>query len=167
MTFLADMAFLMSNFDDFDNDQVSWKLYKSLCLHSIVWLFFLKNWDDSEKPFFKNPPIYWLILITIMTKQDYLRFDWIHKCMFRSIRKIPSFWAECEVHVIVFQFFSHKNHVISMKQTQEFRFLWVAPDPPPPDTWELVLSMLLLVNVFVTCHHQSVIMPCLWYCRWR
>ena len=26
MTCLADMAFGVSNFDDFDNDQISWKL---------------------------------------------------------------------------------------------------------------------------------------------
>ena len=50
MIFLADMAVEMSNFDDFDNDQISWKLAYNqpfvFAFYSKI-LFFVANQDVS------------------------------------------------------------------------------------------------------------------------
>ena len=49
--FLADMALRMSDFDDFDNDWVSWKLAQRyhfvFAFHSEIF-FFLENQDESK-----------------------------------------------------------------------------------------------------------------------
>ena len=63
MIILADMAFWMSNFDDFDDDQISWKLaqrkpFVFSCYGKIF--FFLGNQEDSKNikwNLFKNHPI--------------------------------------------------------------------------------------------------------------
>ena len=63
MIFLADMAFWMSNFDDFDSNQISWKLAQRLffvfAFYSKIF-FYLGNQDDSKNAkwnLFKNHPI--------------------------------------------------------------------------------------------------------------
>ena len=51
MIFLADMAFWMSNFDDFYNDQISWKLAQKypfvFAFYSKIFFFF-GNQDGSK-----------------------------------------------------------------------------------------------------------------------
>ena len=63
MICLADIAFWMSNFDDFDYDQISWKLaqrYSFVIAFYGKIFFFLGNQDDSKNikwNLFKNHPI--------------------------------------------------------------------------------------------------------------
>ena len=74
MMFLTDMAFWMSNFDDFDSDQISWKLAKRepfvFAFYSKIFLF-LGNHYDSEKhkmrPFENHP-----MIIVNLTMIEYL-----------------------------------------------------------------------------------------------
>ena len=64
MIFLADMAFQMSDFDNFHNDQISWKLTErqpfAFAFYSKL-LFFLGDQYDTKNTkwnLFKNHPIF-------------------------------------------------------------------------------------------------------------
>ena len=58
MIYVADMAILMSNFDKFDNDQISWKLAQRQYLLCLLFLLqksfyprqsWIKTLDNAEK----------------------------------------------------------------------------------------------------------------------
>ena len=64
MIFLADMAFKMSNFDDFDNDQSHENFVRDsplFFLSTVNFFFFFWNQDDPKNTkwnFFKKHPIF-------------------------------------------------------------------------------------------------------------